>query len=70
MKLSDHSKILLGVITNIAKHRELRRPQELTATKMGLNLDQKQHGQRHCRSQRIIWRNAGQKAAIQRALRA
>ena len=44
MKLTDHSKVLLGVITNIAKHQELQRAQELTVTKMRLNLDKKQHG--------------------------
>lgn len=43
MKLADHSKVVFGVITNIAKHQELQRAQKLTVSKMKLNLDKKQH---------------------------
>ena len=44
MKLTEHSKVLLGMITNIAKHQELQRAQELTIIKMRLDLDRVLYG--------------------------
>lgn len=43
MKLTGHPKALLRVITNIEKHQELQRAQQLTIIKMRLNLDKTQH---------------------------